>query len=87
MTFRASVHIYLCGPVLGVVVPSRSGESVNFMSASRIDHAHRSPSSLGVSECVQLPLADQVRLETYGRVGHAIGSGQFFQLRSRPFLD
>ena len=49
MTFRTSVHIYVCGPFLGVDVPSRSGESADFGSVFRNDNAHISPSLSGAS--------------------------------------
>ena len=51
MTFQASSHICQLELVLGVVVPSRSGESTDFEFVSRIDNARRSPSLSGASRC------------------------------------
>ena len=42
------------------------GESADFGSVSNIDIAHRSMSLLGVLECNQPPLTDQVWLATCG---------------------
>ena len=52
MTFQASVHIYLCGPVLGVDIMSQSGESADVRSVSRIDNARTSPSLLELRDVV-----------------------------------
>ena len=74
MTFRASAHICLCGPVLGADVLSHSGESADFGSVSLIDNVHRSPSLSGVSECSRSLLVDRVRLGTYDQVdGTVVG--------------
>ena len=87
MISQASTRIYLNISALGGVVLSRSGESVDFGSVSYTGSARRSPSLLGVLECSQPPLADQVRLATCGPVGRAISSDRSFRLRSRPLLD
>ena len=87
MISQASVHICLNGSVLGDFVPSCNEESVNFGSISRIGSARKSPSLLGVLECSQPPLANNVRLATCGRLGRAISSDRSFRLRSRPLLD
>ena len=65
MTFQASVHIYLCGPVLGVDVQSHSGESGHFGYVSHNDNAHRNPFLSRSSGCSRSPSADLIRLETY----------------------
>ena len=84
---RASTHIYLYGLVQGGVVPSHNGENADFGSVFHINNARKSLSLLGVSKCSRPPLDNQVRLETYGRVDHAIGLGHSFRLRSWPLLD
>ena len=66
MIAQASAHIYMNGLVLGDFVSSRTVESADFRSISRIGSARRSPSLLGALECSQPPLADEVRLAKYG---------------------
>ena len=86
MTFLASVHICLCGPVLGVDVSSCSGESAKFGSASHSDNAHKSPSLVGASGCSRSPSVGLVWLESYDPVGHAICLSLVIRLCSRPLL-
>ena len=73
MTFQALVHICLCKPVLGVDVPSHSEESADFVFVSCNDNACRSLSLSRASGCDRSPSSSLVRLETRGRVSHAIG--------------
>ena len=83
----AWTHIYLCARALGAVIPSRSGESVDFGFVSHIYNAHKCPSLLGISGCSLPPSPDQVPIETCDRVGYAISLGRSFQLRSRPLSE
>ena len=81
MTFRASVHIYMFGPVLRVVILSRNGDSTDFRSISRSHNSHRSPSLYEVWGCSRSPLAGLIWLETYDQVNHAISLNLMIRLR------
>ena len=69
------------------IVPSRSGERVEFGSVSRNNNAHISSSLSRASGCSQSPLTGLVRLETCELVGHATGLSSAIWPCSRPLLD
>ena len=54
VTFWALAFIYLCRPVLGVVLSSHNGGSADFRFVSRNDNAHISLSSSRASRCSQI---------------------------------
>ena len=70
--FQASGPKCQCVLVLGVVIFPHNGRSVDFGSASPIGSACRSPfQCVIVLVCSRLPIINQVRFVTYGRVSRA----------------
>ena len=69
-------HISVCTSSRGCCTVSY-GENADFGFVSHTDNARKSPSLSVVLGCSRPTSANQVWLETYGQVGHAIGSGRY----------